>query len=350
MLDYVRLKISIHPIYIKTELWKRYEYPNRWGVMMPWYRTNIRKIKLSYSVENQTMYIYGRIINLITENSYMNFDDLGNFELVRDHFIKKANALISSKLKDYNFDILKTTVTQIEYSYNINFKNKDKYIEFLNLIYIKNIDGKFKKYKDFTVQNSKEINSSFYLKTNGDYDKNTLINFCLNIYNKSVQMNDKHDKNIVNYHKSNIKTEDIAKAKNILRIECKVGYEYLHKICKTFKIKNSFDNLFNTTIAQYAICHQLKRFFGTGDFYSKKTAEKIIADNNLKINLDIPISELSEYKYKKFRKELEKLGICPYGFIPEEWGISKMDNPIKLILNKDKVLQPSGTERKNYDQ
>lgn len=159
-------------------------------------------------------------------------------------------------------------------------------------------------------------------------------------------MSDKHDKNIVNYHKSNIKTEDIAKAKNILRIECKVGYEYLHKICKTFKIKNSFDNLFNTTIAQYAICHQLKRFFGTGDFYSKKTAEKIIADNNLKINLDIPISELSEYKYKKFRKELEKLDICPYGFIPEEWGISKMDNPIKLILNKDKVLQPSGTERK----
>ena len=95
MLDYVRLKISIPPIYIKTELWKRYKYPNRWGVMMPWYRTNIRKIKLSYSVENQTMYIYGRIINLITENSYMNFDDLGNFELVRDHFIKKANALIS---------------------------------------------------------------------------------------------------------------------------------------------------------------------------------------------------------------------------------------------------------------
>ena len=84
----------------------------------------------------------------------------------------------------------------------------------------------------------------------------------------------------------------------------------------------------------------------TRQIYCNKTAEKIIADNNLKINLDIPISELSEYKYKKFRKELEKLGICPYGFIPEEWGISKMDNPIKLIINKDKVLQPSGTERK----
>ena len=34
---------------------------------------------------------------------------------------------------------------------------------------------------------------------------------------------------------------------------------------------------------------------------------KIIADNNLKINLDIPISELSEYKYKKFKKNLESL-------------------------------------------
>lgn len=283
------------------------------------------------------------VANIFLPSSLM---DESIFSLVPSTEIAYSPIFLPKSSGIANFDILKTTVTQIEYSYNINFKNKDKYIEFLNLIYIKNINGKFKKYKDFTVQNSKEINSSFYLKTNGDYDKNTLINFCLNIYNKSVQMSDKHDKNIVNYHKSNIKTEDIAKAKNILRIECKVGYEYLHKICKTFKIKNSFDNLFNTTIAQYAICHQLKRFFGTGDFYSKKTAEKIIADNNLKINLDIPISGLSEYKYKKFRKELEKLGICPYGFIPEEWGISKMDNPIKLILNKDKVLQPSGTERK----
>ena len=34
---------------------------------------------------------------------------------------------------------------------------------------------------------------------------------------------------------------------------------------------------------------------------------KIIADNNLKINLDIPISELSEYKYNKFKKNLEGL-------------------------------------------
>lgn len=34
---------------------------------------------------------------------------------------------------------------------------------------------------------------------------------------------------------------------------------------------------------------------------------KIISDNNLKINLDIPISKLSEYKYGKFKKNLENL-------------------------------------------
>ena len=34
------------------------------------------------------------------------------------------------------------------------------------------------------------------------------------------------------------------------------------------------------------------------------------------------------------KKKLTELGICPYGFIPEKWGIDKMDNPIKLILNK----------------
>lgn len=113
-----------------------------------------------------------------------------------------------------------------------------------------------------------------------------------------------------------------------------MGYEYRERICNIYNIEPTFENLFNKKIAQGATIHQLNRCFGSGDFYSKKSAEKIIADNNLKINLDIPISELSEYKYGKFKKNLENLGICPYGFIPEEWGIEKLDNPINLILNK----------------
>ena len=303
-----------------------------------------------YSAYSQTLYVEGRIISLNTKSYYLNFDDFEDPDSVIEEVYKKANDFINSKLIDYKVNIADMKVTQIEYSFNIKYNIVTKYIEFLNYLYTQNKFVKYKRYSDYTEKEGNDLNGSFYLKSNRDYKDNSLKNLCLNIYDKSNQLANKRLKNIEEHNKSYIKHKDIKESLNMLRIEYKAGYEHIKSICKKYNIQPTLKNLLNEDIAKKETENQLKRFFGTGDFYSKKTAEKIIADNNLKINLDIPISELSEYKYKKFRKELEKLGICPYGFIPEEWGISKMDNPIKLILNKDKVLQPSGTERKNYDQ
>ena len=299
-----------------------------------------------YSAYSQTLYVEGRIISLNTKSYYLNFDDFEDPDSVIEEVYKKANVFINSKLIDYKVNIADMKVTQIEYSFNIKYNIVTKYIEFLNYLYTQNKFVKYKRYSDYTEKEGNDLNGSFYLKSNGDYKENSLKNFCLNIYDKSNQLANKRLKNIEEHHKSYIKHKDIKESLNMLRIEYKAGYEHIKSICKKYNIQPTLKNLLNEDIAKRETENQLKRFFGIGDFYSKKTAEKIIADNNLKINLDIPIGELSEYKYKKFRKELEKLGICPYGFIPEEWGISKMDNPIKLILNKDKVLQPSGTERK----
>lgn len=323
---------------VNTKLWEEYEYPNKYGVLSPWYRTNIGKVKLSYSLAEQAMYIKGRIIDLLTKNNYINFDDLNNVKSNIDCFLTRANLLIRLKLNNFKFNLLETKVIQLEYSYNVNIENKDKYIEFLNYLYIENQDGKFRNYRNFTVEQFKKLNSSFYLKTKGDYKDVSLENFCLTLYNKSDQMTDKRDNNLEKFHKSNIKPDEIEAAKNIVRIECKVGYEYLKSICKKHGIQPTFENLFNDEISKEAIFHQIERFFSTGDFYSKKAAEKIINNNNLKINLDTPLSELSEYKYKKRKALLVKLGICPYGFIPEEWKIEKMYNPIKLILNKNTII------------
>lgn len=346
IVDFVRLKISVPIENIKKSEWK--EPKENWD--SPWYFANKAKVKLKYSAYSQTLYVEGRIISLNTKSYYLNFDDFEDPDSVIEEVYKKANDFINSKLIDYKVNIADMKVTQIEYSFNIKYNIVTKYIEFLNYLYTQNKFVKYKRYSDYTEKEGNDLNGSFYLKSNGDYKENSLKNFCLNIYDKSNQLANKRLKNIDEHHKSYIKQKDIKKSLNILRIEYKAGYEHIKSICKKYNIQPTLRNLLNEDIAKKETENQLKRFFGAGDFYSKKTAEKIIADNNLKINLDIPIGELSEYKYKKFRKELEKLGICPYGFIPEEWGISKMDNPIKLILNKDKVPQPSGTERKNYDQ
>lgn len=342
IVDFVRLKISVPIENINKSEWK--EPKENWD--SPWYFANKAKVKLKYSAYSQTLYVEGRIISLNTKSYYLNFDDFEDPDSVIEEVYKKANDFINSKLIDYKVNIADMKVTQIEYSFNIKYNIVTKYIEFLNYLYTQNKIVKYKRYSDYTEKEGNDLNGSFYLKSNGDYKENSLKNFCLNIYDKSNQLANKRLKNIDEHHKSYIKQKDIKKSLNVLRIEYKAGYEHIKSICKKYNIQPTLRNLLNEDIAKKETENQLKRFFGTGDFYSKKTAEKIIADNNLKINLDIPISELSEYKYKKFRKELEKLGICPYGFIPEKWGISKMDNPIKLILNKDKVLQPSGTERK----
>lgn len=346
IVDFVRLKISIPIENIKKSEWK--EPKGNWD--SPWYFANKAKVKLKYSAYSQTLYVEGRIISLNTKSYYLNFDDFEDPDSVIEEVYKKSNDFINSKLIDYKVNIADMKVTQIEYSFNIRYNIVKKYIEFLNYLYTQNKFVKYKRYSDYTEKEGNDLNGSFYLKSNGDYKDNSLKNLCLNIYDKSNQLANKQLKNIEEHHKSYIKQKDIKESLNMLRIEYKAGYEHVKSICKKYNIQPTLRNLLNEDIAKKETENQLKRFFGTGDFYSKKTAEKIIADNNLKINLDIPISGLSEYKYKKFRKELEKLGICPYGFIPEEWGISKMDNPIKLILNKDKVLQPSGMERKNYDQ
>ena len=47
----------------------------------------------------------------------------------------------------------------------------------------------------------------------------------------------------------------------MLKIECKAFYEYINKLCKTFKIFNNLENLFDIKIAEYAITSKLRQNF-----------------------------------------------------------------------------------------
>lgn len=55
---------------------------------------------------------------------------------------------------------------------------------------------------------------------------------------------------------------------------------------------------------------------------------------NIKDDLNTSFSELTEFKAKSRKKQFEKFDICPYGFIPKDWDIDTLKNPIKLILEK----------------
>lgn len=319
---------------VNTSEWKNYN--NEW--VQEWYFTNIGKVKLKYSAFTQNLIIEGRIINLITKSYYLNFDDFEEDQATIKKFYDKANKLIAHKFLNCSFDISKMKVTQIEYSFNINTEHVNQYIEFLNLIYHQNKAKVFSRYTNYTECQLNKFSGSFYLKTNGDYKKNYLKNFSIDIYNKGEQLESKRNNNLSEFHKSKITCEEIKEASNILRIECKAGYAYLRKISSDLKIEPTLGNLLNKEISKQAIIHQLKRFFTDGDFYSKRAVEKIVEANNIKIDLDKPFSELSEYKARKRKRLLSELGVCPYYFLPEAFGIDRLDNPIKLILKKKLIV------------
>jgi len=92
--------------------------------------------------------------------------------------------------------------------------------------------------------------------------------------------------------------------------------------------------LFDIKIAKDAVISKIKYLFGSGDFYQKTVAKTKLKDLKLKSNLDTPFSDLTEYYAKERKRVLTNINICPYGFIPEEWGIDMLENPIKLILDK----------------
>ena len=225
IVDFVKLKIHIPPENIKKSEWVKRNYNNN-GWESEWCFANKGKVKLKYSDLSQNLYIEGRIINLITKSYYLNFDDFENEELIIDSFFDTANKYINTKLTNFDFDISKMKVTQIEYSFNIKYACVSEYVEFLNYLYVQNTSRKYRNYADYTVKKGEDPTGSFYYKTNGEYKHNSFKNFCINIYNKPAQLKNKREKNISDFHKSYVKNKDIQESSDILRIECKVGYEY----------------------------------------------------------------------------------------------------------------------------
>ena len=174
------------------------------------------------------------------------------------------------------------------------------------------------------------------LKTKTDYTQNKKINFCLNIYDKQNQLLNKSKRHNSDKNKSKI-LADVKSSENILRIEYKAYYESIRLLCKKFKISNTLENLFDINIAQHIVINKLKCFFGECDFYSKSIAERKI-NNKITLDLNVPYEELSVYKRSKRRKILEGNNICPYGFIPEDWNVEVLINPIKLIEMKVRTM------------
>lgn len=250
--------------------------------------------------------------------------------------LDKTNAKIL-ELTGVELDIAEFDVSYAEVTFNLfNVEQAGRYIELFNLIFKDKSD---KRYKNYTIEEGKPLYSSFYVKSNSNYKKNTNDSYTVNFYNKLDQLEylERNPRN-----NSNVTSRDKILAKNVLRLEVQAGYKELKKTTKKFK--QFLDIHFCASI----VINKYKAFISkdeTLDFYSYKRAKEIIKDTErLSKSEKMNLLNYIEYKHRfnkkfsvqtecKYKRLLAQIGVHYY-FIPTSWNIEHLESPIRLLNTK----------------
>lgn len=123
--------------------------------------------------------------NLVFPDQWIEIEDEECVYECLDSMLAKVNnkiyELTSEKLNIEEFE-----VTSIEVTFNIfDVEYVGRYIELFNLIFK---DKNDKRYKNYTLETEKPLYTSFYVKSNSNYLKNTNNSYTINFYNKLDQL------------------------------------------------------------------------------------------------------------------------------------------------------------------
>lgn len=338
MVDSLRLYSRIPPNSINVSTWNKHIIKDG-----HYFQIFINGVWLAYYPLTNNLIISGKIINLVYNEKSRNLDDI--FVDISDltEFFCSINKVINQYIVNKKFDILKCKVTKMDFCVNIFTNYIEEYITFFNLFFKYNKEGKFSRYKNYVYEEKLNYNTSFYMKTSSEFEKDTRSNFIINFYNKENHLRNKQKKDIEEKGWSSITEKDIEESRNILRLEVQTGYLTLRKICKMHNIswkKRTLLDLIDINITKAVLKYEIERFFTTYDFYSYKEVVKILKEQGYKSKdkiFDYAYKVSRHQKtssYKRYEKELKNLGIFPYLFIPSKFNINKLSNPINLISAK----------------
>lgn len=276
--------------------------------------------------------------NLIFPDQWIEVEHEESVYECLDSMLDKVNMKIY-ELTSEKLDITDFDVTYIEVTFNLfGVDNVGRYIELFNLIFQ---DKNDKRYKNYILETDKPLYSSFYVKSNSNYKRNTNDSYTVNFYNKLDQLEylERNPKN-----NSKVTFRDKRLAEDVLRLEVQLGYKDLKKTTKKFKQFLDIDFCADIVINKY------KSFISrdeTLDFYSYKRAKEIIKNTDSlsksdKKNLLNYIEDKHRFN-KKFSNQTERkykgllatLGIHYY-FIPTKWNIEYLESPITIL--RDKIM------------
>lgn len=338
MLDSIRLYTKIYQDNINITTWEK---DIKKGEI--YYYTFVNGVWLAYYPLTHSLIISGRILRILHNERSRNLDDIFSTASELTEFFCSINRILNQYIVNKKLDVMKMRITKIDYCFNVDTEFVDEYITLFNLYYKYNKDGKFSRYKNYVFEKNLPYNSSFYLKTNKDYNERTRKNFVINFYNKKDQLINQRKKDIATKGYSSITDDDIIEAIGILRLEVQVCYITLRKFCKKHHIplkSRCLYDLLDISIAKDVLEYEIKRFFTLHDFYSYDRIVKLLKEQGYKANDKIfeYVYNVSHHKktstYRRYENILKDLDIFPYMFIPTKFKIDRLKNPMKLINEK----------------
>ncbi len=366
MIDKIRINkiINIPPEAFKPTQWRCSKKPYH-GVEKTKYTHKDNSIHITYSVESQRLVITGRLVALsVIDNKVSNLDELlqgaagitvkqehidGHVNYILEPYAQDLPALmqqINTKLYDLlgiNVDIGTFKVTYIEICFNVLTEYVNEYIQIFNKVFWERDP---KRYKNYIMEMKEPSNTSFYIKSKRQFEKNKKRGFTINFYNKMNQLSKLLQErirkaNTCKRYQIRFKLEDMEGAQNVLRLEVQCSYDMLTRISESFGFDNKtreFNEFININLCRDIVVGRYLDFIGEGDFYTYDFAKKIIEESDLPKNeknnlLNYILKAVRGHKvttHPKYKKALRELGVH-WCFIPKGWGVDRLESAIRLL-------------------
>jgi len=324
MIDSVTLNlvISIPDGDLNPTKWHRWVRDN--GEVVYVHQHN--QVKIKYFQVSQCLRITGKILRLVEQSNIKNVDDVYGMNL--DGFTSDINFYINSLFYRTRVDIRMFSVTRMDYCFNVKTPYVESYVDLLSKAFRAVNNGSR---KNFTAERG--LHGSVYIKTRSEYMNNSKKYYALNFYNKEDWLNKKKQSGV------RFSESDLAFVKDVLRLEVQVYSAQLSNIANKLGVERTFENFFSFEVALYVIGSAYKKIFGADescDFYKYSFAKQATLTEKGKRLLELSAEHHginnSENRYQITK--IKKLGIYPYCFLPKEFELDVLENPVSLIRSK----------------
>lgn len=367
--------LRIHAFSFDLRLW-RVKYIRRSDNTMYIHENN--GVYYTYSVDEDRLAAIGRLINLSADRNRVNnidslYEGMSGIHIFQDDYEDAEGTHTRYRTQAYtqdlenlinyintdlynllgiDVDIRTFRVTHIEICFNIHTPYVGEYIAMFNRTFKKRQLSNYTSYVE--AMNEPEY-SSYYVKGNSQFEDDEERGYIVNFYNKWHQLGRLIEKQ--RHIDSPDVFGDITLAQNILRLEVKVAYNALTKLCGDFNITRDFQNFLDPRLCREIIVRRYRYLimYEMADFHSLEHAIPIIRNSisprygrNIIQYLTDDMrnrAHVADGTIRGYRRALRDIEVH-WCLIPSRLGVDFLESPITML---DRLIVQIEENRDNAD-